>query len=243
MREAEGSIPLLRTTGVTLGGVAAGGGQQVERVEAVVDEKAEQVTDDDESASHSDESQAEEADTESHKDEKQASALDDDAEWERFQKGLTKREKALEGKSKMSHTVHCPFFPEDKQEYWWTYVCDRKKHMLVTAPYQITNLVDQEEVQLKFTAPPRPGIYSYQVCLRSDSYLGLDQTQDIKLDVKEAREIPTEHPQWETSSDEEEEDENEVARDEGDDSEYTTDDEVTDDSGEEWTGIVGDDLR
>lgn len=98
---------------------------------------------------------------------------------------------------------------------------------------QITNLVDQEEVQLKFTAPQRPGIYTYQVCLRSDSYLGLDQTQDIKLDVKEAREIPTEHPQWESSSDEEEEDENEVARDEGDESEYTTDEEVTDDSGEE----------
>ena len=95
-------------------------------------------------------------------------------------------------------------------------------------------------MQLKFTAPPRPGIYSYQVCLRSDSYLGLDQTQDIKLDVKEAREIPTEHPQWETSSDEEEEDENEVARDEGDDSEYTTDDEVTDDSGEELAGTVED---
>lgn len=87
-------------------------------------------------------------------------------------------------------------------------------------------------MQLKFTAPPRPGIYSYQVCLRSDSYLGLDQSQDIKLDVKEAREIPTEHPQWESSSDEEE-DENEVARDEGDESEYTTDEEVTDDSGEE----------
>lgn len=111
--------------------------------------------------------------------------------------------------------------------------CKKKvKYHLSTQP-QITNLVDQEEVQLKFTAPQRPGIYTYQVCLRSDSYLGLDQTQDIKLDVKEAREIPTEHPQWESSSDEEEEDENEVARDEGDESEYTTDEEVTDDSGEE----------
>lgn len=49
--------------------VAAGGGQQVERVENVVEEKGEQ-TDEDESASHSDESQAEEADTESHKEEK-----------------------------------------------------------------------------------------------------------------------------------------------------------------------------
>lgn len=69
----------------------------------------------------------------------QGGAVDDDAEWERFQKGLTKREKALEGKSKMSHTVHCPYYPEDKQEYWWTYVCDRKKHMLITAPYQVCN--------------------------------------------------------------------------------------------------------
>lgn len=42
----------------------------MERVEAVVEEKGEQVTDEDESGSHSDESQAEEADTESHKDEK-----------------------------------------------------------------------------------------------------------------------------------------------------------------------------
>lgn len=207
--------------------------QQPEQVE-VVEEKADQDTDEDESASHSDESVAEEADTESHKEDKHANSVDDDAEWERFQKGLTKREKALEGKSRMSHTVHCPYFPDDKQEYWWTYVCDRKKHMLITAPYQITNLVDHEEVQLKFTAPQKPGIYTYQVCLRSDSYLGLDQSQDIKLDVKEAREIPTEHPQWqECSSDEEDDDENDVGKDDGEDSEYTTDEEVTDDSDEE----------
>lgn len=41
----------------------------MERVENMVEEKGEQ-TDEDESASHSDESQAEEADTESHKEEK-----------------------------------------------------------------------------------------------------------------------------------------------------------------------------
>ncbi|XP_068223143.1 translocation protein SEC63 homolog isoform X2 [Palaemon carinicauda] len=196
------------------------------------EEKVADYTDDEESASHSDESLAEEADTESHRDDK--NNFDDDAEWERFQKGLTKREKALEGKSKISHSVHCPYFPEDKQEHWWTYVCDRKKHMLITAPYQITNLVDQEEVQLKFTAPQKPGIYTYQVCLRSDSYVGFDQVQDIKLDVKEAREIPTEHPQWqECSSDEEDDDDNDLGKDDGEESEYTTDEEVTDESDEE----------
>lgn len=55
----------------------------------------------------------------------------------------------LEGRSKKSHTVHCPLFPLDKQEYWWAYVCDRKSKTLLTAPYLITSLVDKEEVQLR----------------------------------------------------------------------------------------------
>lgn len=97
---------------------------------------------------------------------KVSSVEDDDEEWEKFQKKLNKREK-LEGKSKISHSVHCPHFPEDKQEYWWTYICDRKSRTLLTAPYHVTNLVDREEVQLKFTAPRWPGVYTFAVCLRS----------------------------------------------------------------------------
>lgn len=64
---------------------------------------------------------------------------DEDAEWEKFQKGLTKREKVLEGKSKLSHPVHCPLFTDDKQEFWWVYVCDRNNHKLITFPYQVSN--------------------------------------------------------------------------------------------------------
>lgn len=93
--------------------------------------------------------------------------------------------------------------------------------------------MDHEEVQLKFTAPQKPGIYTYQVCLRSDSYLGLDQSNDIKLDVKEAREIPTEHPQWIECSSDEDDDDNDMVKADGEDSEYTTDEEVTDESDEE----------
>lgn len=99
-------------------------------------------------------------------DEKKSSVEDDDEEWEKFQQKLNKREK-LEGKSKISHSVHCPYFPEDKQEYWWTYICDRKSRTLLTAPYHVTNLVEREEVQLKFTAPRWPGVYTFAVCLRS----------------------------------------------------------------------------
>lgn len=142
---------------------------------------------------------------------------DDDVEWEKFQQKINKREK-LEGKSKTSHSVHSPLYPEDKQEYWWTYICDRKSKTLLTAPYHVTNLVDHEEIQLKFTAPRWPGIYVFTVCLRSDSYIGMDQQQDLKLDVKEAAAIPTEHPQWELS-----ESESEPNEQQGNESEFTTD--------------------
>uniref|UniRef100_A0A182V8X2 J domain-containing protein n=1 Tax=Anopheles merus TaxID=30066 RepID=A0A182V8X2_ANOME len=144
-------------------------------------------------------------------------AADDDDEWEKFQQKINKREK-LEGRSKVSHPVHCPLFPEEKHEYWWTYICDRKSHTLLTVPYHVTNLIHREEVQLKFTAPKWAGMYVFTVCLRSDSYIGMDQQLDLKLDVKDPAAIPTELPQWDIS--ESESDHNEM---QANDSEFTTD--------------------
>lgn len=111
---------------------------------------------------------------ESDNEEKEELSTDDEkkeqVEWEKIQQKLNKREK-LEGKSKLSHSVHCPAFPEDKQEYWWTYICDRKSRTLLTAPYHVTNLVDTEEIQLKFTAPRWPAVYTFCVCLRSGKFI------------------------------------------------------------------------
>ncbi|XP_060656068.1 translocation protein SEC63 homolog [Drosophila nasuta] len=150
---------------------------------------------------------------------------DDDEEWERLQAKLNKRER-LEGKSRMSHAVHCPYFPEEKQEYWWTYICDRKSRTLLTAPYHVTNLVEKEEIQLKFTAPRWPGVYTFTVCLRSDSYLGMDQQQELKLDVQKAPAPPTDHPQWDLSESEPEHNDQQENL-----SDYTTDSSDEEDSG------------
>jgi hypothetical protein len=38
--------------------------------------------------------------------------FDDDDEWHRMQEGVDKIEKVLDTKSKTSHDVHAPFFPE-----------------------------------------------------------------------------------------------------------------------------------
>lgn len=99
----------------------------------------------------------------------------------RFQQRISKRERVLEGRSNLSHEVHCPLFPDVKQEYWWVYICDRKSQTLLTTPIHVTSLAQFEEVQLRFTAPRWPGLYTFTVCLRSDSYLGFDQAQDIKV--------------------------------------------------------------
>lgn len=52
----------------------------------------------------------------------------------------------------------------------------------------------------------------------TDSYIGMDQQLDLKLDVKEAAAIPTEHPQWDISESESEQNEQH-----GNESEFTTD--------------------
>lgn len=170
------------------------------------------------------EAESDRSDDEDSHDKKDASLDDDDTEWEKFQQRISKRERVLEGRSNLSHEVHCPLFPDVKQEYWWVYICDRKSQTLLTTPIHVTSLAQFEEVQLRFTAPRWPNLYTFTVCLRSDSYLGFDQAQDIKLDVKEAPEIPTEHPQWDISDEETAEDVD--AADEH--SEFTTDEDISD---------------
>lgn len=110
----------------------------------------------------------------------------DDDQLEKLQSDVAlRRQRLLEGKSQFSHSVHCPYFPLDKQEYWWAYITDRKQQVLFTPICHITNLVEHEEIQLKFTAPSKPGLYSFAVWLRSDSYFGFDQMKEIKVIVIE----------------------------------------------------------
>lgn len=144
---------------------------------------------------------------------------DDDDSWEKFQK-QAKKDGMLETKSKETHVVHSPHFPCEKYEWWWLYVADKKSRLLITAPVQVCSLRTEEQVEMKFSAPKKPGIYTYTVILRSDSFVDLDKTHNIKLDVKEAKAIEN-VKQWDFSDDEEDKADDE-------ESDITTDDDVTD---------------
>lgn len=67
------------------------------------------------------------------------------------------------------------------QEYWWLYLCDKKKSDLITVPVRVTNLVDDIEIDVKFPAPRKTGVYTYTMCLKSDSYIDMDLTQNLKV--------------------------------------------------------------
>uniref|UniRef100_A0A8C5RST3 Translocation protein SEC63 homolog n=1 Tax=Laticauda laticaudata TaxID=8630 RepID=A0A8C5RST3_LATLA len=130
-------------------------------------------------------------------------------EWQELQQSIQRKERALlETKSKITHPVYTLYFPEEKQEWWWLYIADRKEQTLISMPYHVCTLKDQEEVELKFPAPGKPGNYQYTVYLRSDSYMGLDQIKPLKLEVHEAKPVPENHPQWDTAieGDEDQED-------------------------------------
>ncbi|CAM4882334.1 unnamed protein product [Rotaria socialis] len=125
---------------------------------------------------------------------------DDDVFLERFQQQQRKREK-LETKAKISHRVFCPFYPEIKQECWWLYVADRKQHALISVPIYLCNLKDDDEIEVKFSAPKLRGHYVYTVILRSDSYFDADVTENFSFDVQTAKKVADNHPQWDFSED------------------------------------------
>lgn len=153
---------------------------------------------------------------------------EEDDEWVAFQKE-TKKDNILDTKSKETHVVHCPRFPSEKFEWWWLYLADSKKKQLISGPIQVTTLMDFEEKELRFTAPLKSGPFPLSVVLRSDSYLGVDQCINRKIDVKEAKKM--EEPIWDITDDEE---------GEGRDKEGDEDDD-DDDSDESYSNTDNDD--
>jgi len=52
--------------------------------------------------------------------------------------------------------------------------------------------VFSEQKEFRFPAPPKPGVYQYTIVLRSDSYLGLDQSHTFKVTTHACTHIPRE---------------------------------------------------
>lgn len=70
-----------------------------------------------------------------------------------MQQSIQRRERALlETKSKVTHPAYSLYFPEEKQEWWWLYIADRKDQTFVSMPHHVCTLKDTEEVSVCSTS-------------------------------------------------------------------------------------------
>ncbi|KAK0426198.1 hypothetical protein QR680_009581 [Steinernema hermaphroditum] len=127
---------------------------------------------------------------------------DDDEEWAKHDE-VARKKNVLEAKSRLTHSIHAPYFPSEKYEWWWLYLIDKKMRRLVSPVISCKTLIDEETVEIKFPAPQQKGNYSLTLFVKSDSYVDCDYAIDVKLSVADAPEIVL--PKYEDTDEEDDE--------------------------------------
>uniref|UniRef100_A0A672QP68 Translocation protein SEC63 homolog n=1 Tax=Sinocyclocheilus grahami TaxID=75366 RepID=A0A672QP68_SINGR len=116
-------------------------------------------------------------------------AGDDEEEWEALQQSIQRRERALlETKSKVTHPVYSLYFPEEKQEWWWLYIADRKEQTLVSMPNHVCTLKDIEEVRRQPPVCALPHLFFYSgkgdiVVLMSMNHKDVDVRSEFEQEL------------------------------------------------------------
>ncbi|KAF9584575.1 secretory subunit [Lunasporangiospora selenospora] len=134
-------------------------------------------------------------------------ALFEDVDSEEDEDGNIKPKKADKSQP-LSPPVHAPFFPGDKKPFWWIMLGDHKNNRIVVSPTKVSDITRSKTIRIQFQSPPRPGQYSFQLFIKSDSNLGADVEQDMTLTVLDASQLP---PELEADDDISEPDEDSIA--------------------------------
>jgi len=81
-------------------------------------------------------------------------------------------------KGEKAGLIHAPYFPFPKQEAWWILLGTKEGKII-----HIEKVVDPSRISehnIKFMAP-RVGEYEFELFVKSNAYVGLDQSSKIKL--------------------------------------------------------------
>ncbi|KAI8970937.1 Sec63 Brl domain-containing protein [Pilobolus umbonatus] len=104
-------------------------------------------------------------------------------------------EEDVETKNKKSLPMaHTPYYPGEKKPCWWIFLGDPKVNRILVAPKKVTDIVDEQTIKVPFPGPPEPGLYTFSLYVKSDTYVGTDIVQDIKLKVHDPADLPDETP-------------------------------------------------
>lgn len=87
-----------------------------------------------------------------------------------------------------TNLVHAPRFPYPKAESWWIVLGATKQNKIISAE-KVTSNEHVIEHNIKFLAPGE-GQYEFDLFVKSNGYLGIDQKMKVTLDVKDNSTLP-----------------------------------------------------
>lgn len=89
--------------------------------------------------------------------------------------------------------VHAPFFPGIKEEAWWVILGQKNRNQLIAIEKVVSN--EREfKADLHFMGPSQAGLYEFEVTVKCDSYLGLDKTETVSIEVIPEADLPEYKP-------------------------------------------------
>eukprot|EP00842_Homolaphlyctis_polyrhiza_P006541 jgi/Hompol1/6889/HPOL_002506-RA len=84
---------------------------------------------------------------------------------------------------------HAPHFFASKKPTWWVILGNVRDRRLICIN-KVSDLSEDKTVRMQFQAPPEPGSWTFQILIKSDSFVGADKIVDAKLVV--IPEVPVE---------------------------------------------------
>ncbi|EMR09310.1 hypothetical protein PNEG_02269 [Pneumocystis murina B123] len=82
--------------------------------------------------------------------------------------------------------AHVPFYPKKHKPKWWVFLVDIKHDRIVVPPISITDIGKSiRTFQISFQAPSQIGLYTFQIQVKSDTYIGTDFRKNVEFKVDE----------------------------------------------------------
>lgn len=85
--------------------------------------------------------------------------------------------------------AYAPFYPAKRIPNWYVGLANGQINRLISMN-KVNDLQTPKTVTLQFQAPPNPGSWTFQLIIKSDSYVGMDQFIDVKFTVKHESAAP-----------------------------------------------------
>lgn len=84
-----------------------------------------------------------------------------------------------------------PYFPSPPKNTFWLSMADNKQDRVIVGPMPVQDIGEKlRTFKIPFQAPPTAGLYTFQVYIKSDTYLGMDKVYHMELNVVEESAMP-----------------------------------------------------